>query len=69
MAYLNKVDTHCTVQTIRGVRYITNSFYSGDKDIFQKMEEMIIHAYESSDLHEYDEETLVDDDIAFTDAV
>ncbi len=69
MANLNKVDTHCTVQTIRGVRYITNSFYSGDKDIFQKMEEIIAHAYESSDLHEFDDETLVDDDIALDDTV
>ena len=35
----NDFQAHTT--TIRGVRYITFSFYSGDKDIFQKVGQLI----------------------------
>lgn len=28
-------------RTIRGVRYITASYYGGSRDVFQKMEELI----------------------------
>ena len=35
----NDFQAHTT--TIRGVRYITISFYSGDKDIFQKVGQLI----------------------------
>lgn len=37
-------------QTIRGVRYITVSFYGGEKDVFQKVGELITSPLSSSDL-------------------
>lgn len=35
-------------QTIRGVRYITTSFYGGNRDVFQKLEELIRSSLTSS---------------------
>lgn len=35
-------------QTIRGVRYITASFYGGSRDVFQKMEDLITSSLTSS---------------------
>ena len=35
--FLFENDFRASTKTIRGVRYITVSFYSGDKDIFQKV--------------------------------
>lgn len=35
-------------QTIRGVRYITTSFYGGSRDVFQKMEDLITSSLTSS---------------------
>ena len=37
-------------QTIRGVRYITVSFYGGEEDVFQKVGELITSPLSSSDL-------------------
>lgn len=37
-------------QTIRGVRYVTVSFYGGEKDVFQKVGELITSPLSSSDL-------------------
>ena len=34
--FLFENDFRASTKTIRGVRYITVSFYGGDKDIFQK---------------------------------
>lgn len=36
-------------QTIRGVRYITASYYGGSRDVFQKMEELITSPLTLSD--------------------
>lgn len=35
-------------QTIRGVRYITASYYGGSRDVFQKMEDLITSSLTSS---------------------
>lgn len=35
-------------QTIRGVRYITASYYGGSRDVFQKMEDLITSSLASS---------------------
>ncbi|GEM_PF-1473248 len=35
-------------QTIRGVRYITASYYGGSRDVFQKMGELITTSLTSS---------------------
>ena len=35
--FLFENDFRASTKTIRGVRYITVSFYGGDKDIFQKV--------------------------------
>ena len=51
-------------QTIRGVRYITNSFYGGDKDIFQKMQSLISAPSSSYDLPEVTKESLLGSGIA-----
>ncbi len=36
-------------QTIRGVRYITASYYGGSKDIFQKVGDLITSSLTTSD--------------------
>lgn len=46
-------------RTIRGVRYITNSFYGGDKDIFQKIQTLITAPSNSYDLPEVTKESLL----------
>lgn len=35
-------------QTIRGVRYITASYYGGSRDVFQKMGELVTTSLSSS---------------------
>ncbi len=39
--FLFENDFRASTKTIRGVRYITVSFYGGDKDIFQKVGSLI----------------------------
>lgn len=46
-------------RTIRGVRYITASYYGGSKDIFQKMGDLIATSLTSSDPAKITKESLV----------
>ena len=62
--FLFKNDFTATVTTIRGVRYITISFYEGDKDIFQKIGGLITHSFQSDEIDEITNESLLDSDIA-----
>ena len=48
-------------QTIRGVRYITASYYGGTKDVFQKLKSLILT---SSNPVKNAEDSLVGSDIA-----
>ena len=62
--FLFQNDFTATTTTIRGVRYITISFYEGDKDIFQKIGGLITHSFQSDEIDEITNESLVDSDIA-----
>ena len=63
--FLFKNDFTATTTTIRGVRYITISFYEGDKDIFQKIGGLITQSFQSDEIDEITNESLLDNDIAF----
>ena len=63
--FLFKNDFTATTTTIRGVRYITISFYEGDKDIFQKIGGLISQSFQSDEIDEITNESLLDSDIAF----
>ena len=52
-------------QTIRGVRYITASYYGGSKDVFQKMGDLITTSLTSSIPAKTTNDSLVVSDIAF----
>lgn len=49
---------------IGGVRYITVSFYGGDKDIFQKITNLIKEDSTTAKTDEIAKDSLVDDGIA-----
>lgn len=51
-------------QTIRGVRYITASYYGGSKDVFQKMGDLITTPSSSYDLPEVTKQSLLGSCIA-----
>ena len=52
-------------QTIRGVRYITASYYGGRKDVFQKIGDLITTSLTSSIPAKITNDSLVVSDIAF----
>lgn len=58
----NSIISHS--QTIRGVRYLTVSFYGGDKDIFQKVGDLISSSLTSSIPPNVTNESLADSGIA-----
>ncbi len=59
--FLFENDFQARTTTIRGVRYITFSFYSGDKDIFQKIGQLIT---DSVDLDKEAPDSLSNPDMA-----
>ena len=62
--FLFENDFRASTKTIRGVRYITVSFYSGDKDILQKVGGLIKSDFSTTKIAEITKESLVDDGIA-----
>lgn len=62
--FLFENDFRANTKTIHGVRYITVSFYSGDKDIFQKVGNLITSDFSSTKIDEITKDSLVDDGIA-----
>ncbi len=46
-------------RAIRGVRYITASYYGGSKNVFQKMGDLITTSLTSSDLANVTKESLL----------
>ena len=61
--FLFKNDFTATTTTFRGVRYITISFYDGDKSIFEKIGGLISQSCQSGEIDEITNESLVDSDI------
>ena len=61
--FLFEKDCVMNKTTIRGVNYITVSFYSGDKSIFQKVEDLINGACHSSIVPGVTSESLSDLDM------
>lgn len=61
--FLFENDFRASTKTIRGVRYITVSFYGGDKDIFQKVGGLITSDFSTSKIAEVTNDSLVDDGI------
>lgn len=53
-------------QTIRGVRYITASYYGGSRDIFQKMSDLITVSISSSIPAKVTKESLVGSGMALS---
>lgn len=62
--FLFKNDFVATSKTIRGVQYITVSFYDGDKDIFDKVGKLITESFRADEIDEITNEPLVDNDMA-----
>ena len=63
--FLFENDFRASTKTIRGVRYITVSFYGGDKDSLQKAGGLIKSDFSTTKIAEITKESLVDDGIAF----
>ncbi len=62
--FLFKNDFRAHSTKIGGVRYITVSFYGGEKDIFQKVTDLIKEDFSSTKIDEITKDSLVDDGIA-----
>ena len=65
--FLFKDDVFAAVKMIRGVRYVTCSFYDGDKDIFQKVGSLIAESFRTDEIDEITSESLLDSGIAIED--
>ena len=50
--FLYEGDCLKNVTVIRGVRYVTVSHYSGDKEVCDKLGDMLTDAFRSCNLHE-----------------
>ena len=64
--FLFKGDFLVHSETIRGVKYITYSFFDGDEDIFNKIGGLISESFRSSELDEITNESLLDSGIAIS---
>ena len=58
--FLFENDFRASAKTIRGVRYITVSFYGGDKDIFDKVGTLIKSDFSNSKTDEITNDFSVD---------
>lgn len=62
--FLYEGDCLKNVTVIRGVRYVTVSHYSGNKDVCGKLGELLTDAFRACDLHEVTNASSSDVDIA-----
>lgn len=62
--FLFKGDFRVNTTTIRGVQYVTFSFYDGDKDLFEKVGELISNSFQAAKPDELTNESSVDLDMA-----
>ena len=60
---LFKGDTLKHETEIRGVKYITVSHYNGDRDIFEKIGELIAESFSSSEVDKFTKESLLGSDM------
>ena len=61
--FLFKGDTLKHETEIRGVKYITVSHYNGDRDIFEKIGELIAESFSSSEVDKFTKESLLGSDM------
>ncbi|NLU24059.1 MAG: hypothetical protein GXW99_04910 [Clostridiales bacterium] len=62
--FLFKGDFRVNTTTIRGVQYVTFSFYDGDKNLFEKMGQLISDSFEAAKPDELSKESLLGSGIA-----
>lgn len=62
--FLFKGDFRVNTTTIRGVQYVTFSFYNGDKNLFEKMGQLISDSFEAAKPDELTKEFLLSSGIA-----
>ena len=62
--FLFKGDFRVNSTTIRGVQYVTFSFYNGDKDLFEKVGDLISDSFQTAKPDELTNESSVDLDMA-----
>lgn len=62
--FLFKGDYWAHPKTINGVRYEVYSFYAGDKNVFDKIGDMIVDSFQSANIDELTNEFSVDSDMA-----
>ena len=62
--YLFQNHLVATETFIRGMRYLTVSFYDGDISIFDKIGGLITQSFQSDEIDKITNESLVDDDMA-----
>lgn len=62
--FLFKGDFRVNSATIHGVQYVTFSFYDGDKDLFEKVGELISDSFQAAKPDELTNKSSVDSDMA-----
>ena len=62
--FLFKGDYWAHPKTINGVRYEVHSFYAGDKNVFDKIGDLIVDSFQSANIDELTNEFSVDSDMA-----
>ncbi|MCI6015174.1 MULTISPECIES: hypothetical protein [Eubacteriales] len=62
--FLFKGDYWAHPKTINGVRYEVYSFYAGDKNVFDKIGDLIVDSFQSANIDELTNEFSVDSDMA-----
>ena len=62
--FLFKGDFIVNSTTIRGVQYVTFSFFDGDKDVFEKVGSLISQSFEATKVDEIPEGFLLGSGIA-----
>lgn len=62
--FLFKGDFRVNRTMIHGVQYVTFSFYDGDKDLFQKVGDLISNSFQASEHDEIPNEILLNSGIA-----
>lgn len=65
--FLFKGDSQTHETVIRNVKYITTSYYDGEKDIFEKIGDLIVNSFCSSEVDELTNESSLDSDMDIED--
>ena len=62
--FLFKGDYWAHTKKIKGIRYEVYSFYDGDKNVFDKIGDLIADSFQSANIDELTNEFSVDSDMA-----